>query len=391
MNRRASFERVVTGWLGTGQDHAPAVAVAVIVGAVAIVGSFGAAENQPDRADLDALAVVLLLVGPAALSFRRRYPVPVLATVLSATLAYLAFEYPYGPVFASLVIAFFGAITRGHRGAAWIAAGVGVASYAGLVGLGDEPAPAFGEAAGVAAWLLVALVVGEVVRVARERSVAAERAQAEEAARQEGDERLRIAQELHDVLAHNISMINVQAGTALHLLDERPEQARTALAAIKDASSEALDELRLALALLRNGQQDAPRAPTPGLADLDCLVSRAATGGLAVRLEVAGTLGPLPPDVDRAAFRIVQEALTNVSRHARDATATVTVTYRGHEIVLDVSDDGRGAHPSSSPGTGSGIAGMRARAAAFGGVLDAGPRTGGGFRVHASLPVAGRA
>jgi signal transduction histidine kinase len=251
--------------------------------------------------------------------------------------------------------------------------------------LDREPAPNLAQVLGLGAWLLALATTTEVIRARRERAAEVGRARQEEARRRASEERLRIARELHDVLAHNISLINVQAGVALHLMEEQPEQARSALTAIKAASKDALGELRSVLEVLRQSDEGAPRAPTAGLEDLDRLVSGAAAAGLDVRVVTEGTPRPLPPSVDLAAFRIVQEALTNVTRHAGRATATVVLTYDGDGLTVQVEDDGRG--PSNGTGGGNGIRGMKERAAALGGVVDAGPKPGGGFRVTASLPV----
>jgi signal transduction histidine kinase len=212
------------------------------------------------------------------------------------------------------------------------------------------------------------------------------------------EERMRIARELHDVLAHNISLINVQAGVALHLMDEQPGQSRSALVAIKQASNDALKELRSVLDVLRQGQEQPPRASASGLAHLNSLVAGASATGLEVRTRVEGTPRPLPAGVDLAAFRIVQEALTNVTRHAGPATATVLVAYGDQELTVQVDDDGNGVESAfGRQGTdsdrrsrsGNGITGMRERAATLGGELAAGPRPGGGFRVSAHLPLNG--
>ena len=205
------------------------------------------------------------------------------------------------------------------------------------------------------------------------------------ARRKADEERLRIARELHDVLAHNISLINVQSGVALHLIDEQPEQARTALEAINKASADALHEVRSALNVLRGSKEEPPRAPTAGLARLDELVSRAAAAGVGVSLEVQGDRRPLPASVDLAAFRIVQESLTNIVRHAAAGSAKVQLTYGNGDLRLQIDDDGRG--PGAQAGGGSGIAGMRERATALGGELEAGPQPTGGFRVRARLPL----
>jgi signal transduction histidine kinase len=201
------------------------------------------------------------------------------------------------------------------------------------------------------------------------------------------------------VLAHNISLINVQSGVALHLMDEKPEQARIALTAINEASADALREVRSVLGVLRGTGEKAPRAPTAGLDGLDDLVSRTTAAGVGVTLEVHGESRPLPASIDLAAFRIVQEALTNIVRHADAAAASVELTYGPDALTVQVDDDGRGSDASraggkaSAPhaeGGGNGIPGMRERAAALGGTLDAGPRSSGGFRVRARIPLPGR-
>jgi signal transduction histidine kinase len=191
------------------------------------------------------------------------------------------------------------------------------------------------------------------------------------------------------VLAHNISLINVQAGVALHLMEEQPAQARTALTAIKAASKDALGELRSVLDILRQVDEGPPRAPTAGLDDLDRLVSGAAAAGIDVRVVTEGTPRPLPPSVDLAAFRIVQEALTNVTRHAGQATATISLSYGDADLTVQVDDDGHGrpAVNGVAAGGGNGIPGMKERAAALGGRLDAGPKPDGGFRVRSWLPL----
>ena len=207
---------------------------------------------------------------------------------------------------------------------------------------------------------------------------------------QEG-ERLRIAQELHDVLAHNISLINVQAGVALHVNEQLPDHARAALTAIKQASREALGELRTVLDVLRqNGDAAAPRRPAPGLAQLQDLVEGAKVAGLETHVEIEGEPVALPAPVDLAAYRIAQEALTNVIRHAGAANVWVRVLYGPQELGIRVEDDGSGPlapQGSALGGGGNGIPGMRERAAALGGRLDTGPRPGGGFQVLARLPL----
>jgi signal transduction histidine kinase len=295
-------------------------------------------------------------------------------------------------------VAFWTAVTGGQRLAAWLTAASAVPAYVALTALfARTPVPSLVGLVAHLGWLVVVLAAAEVARIRRERLLEAARTRAEEDRRRAGEERLRIARELHDVLAHNISLINVQAGVALHLMDEQPGQARTALSAIKQASNDALRELRSVLDILRQGG-DAPRAPTSGLDSLDGLVANAQAGGLEVRAGVEGTPRPLPAGVDLAAFRIVQEALTNVTRHAgRPATATVLVAYGDHDLTVQVDDDGKGVESASGRQepdsdrqdrrSGNGIRGMRERATALGGELTAGPRAGGGFRVSARLPL----
>jgi signal transduction histidine kinase len=238
------------------------------------------------------------------------------------------------------------------------------------------------------AWLLCLLSVAEVIRYRRERAIQAARTREEAAERRASEERLQIAREVHDLVAHNMSLINVQAGTALHLMDREPDRARMALEAIKAASKDALVELRSVLGVLRRAGEDAPRSPTPGIERLDDLVMAAAGSGLAVDVQIQGDRRALPPTADLAAYRIVQEALTNIARHAGAKAATVRLEYGAADVVVQVDDDGRGSGSGASdhPG-GNGITGMRERAAVLGGTLQAGPRPGGGFRVRAWLPL----
>jgi signal transduction histidine kinase len=206
------------------------------------------------------------------------------------------------------------------------------------------------------------------------------------------EERLRLARELHDVVAHAISVIAVQSGVGAHVAKTQPEEAAKALAAIEVTSRAALIELRRLLGVLRQeGEPEGSLAPVPGLADLDALLAEVAKAGLGVRLRVEGTPSPLPAGVDLSAYRIVQEALTNVVKHAGPARAQVVVGYRDHDVTVEVTDDGRGVTAPTGDGrarVGHGLIGMRERVQVFGGDLEAGPRPGGGFRVAARLPLA---
>ncbi len=382
--------RFTEAWPRWARGRRADAGIAVVVGVLQIVGTYLASRGQTDRASMDALAYALLAAGPVALLVRRRFPVAVLLVVFGTTLAYWTNDYPRGPVFIALIVAFITTVIAGHRAVAIAMVIGGWAAFTWLPYLaGNESRPGLAGPSALLAWLLVLFGVGEVARAGRARAAETARTREEEARRRASEERLRIARELHDVLAHNISLINVQAGVALHLMDEQPEQARTALAAIKQASKDALGELRSVLEVLRRSGEAEPRTPQPGLEELDDLVSRAGAAGLEVTVEVDGMPRPLPAEVDLAAFRIVQEAVTNVARHAGQSTATVRVAYGEHDVTLQIDDNGRGGTPSSISGSGSGIAGMRERTAALGGRLEVGPRPGGGFRVRAELPMDG--
>jgi signal transduction histidine kinase len=355
------------------------------------VASYFASRGQPSGRPFDAGAAALVILAAGALAGRRRYPAAVLAMVFGATLVYIALGYDQGPIWIALIVAYVTAIVHGHRFAAWIAAAAGFLTLPWLdYLLRDRPAPSPLSLAALAAWLLVLLGIGEAVRIKRERAAETIRIREEEALRRATEERLRIARELHDALGHHLSLINVQAGVALHVNEELTEQIRSSLSAIKQASREALSELRSVLDILRQEGERAPRSPTSTLARLDDLISRAAAAGLEVRTETEGQVRPLPFGVDVAAFRIVQEALTNVTRHAGPATASVRFAYGERDLTVQVDDDGRGPQARSAAGSGKGIVGMRERVAALGGDLEAGPRPGGGFRIRARLPLDGQ-
>ena len=229
------------------------------------------------------------------------------------------------------------------------------------------------------------MTAAEFVRAYQERSAERARVQEEEALRRSSDERLRIARELHDVLAHHISLMNVQAGVGLHLMDRQPERARTALTAIEAASREAMGELRSVLDILHRPEESAPRAPAPTLARLEALQSQAAAAGLAVQVEVEGEPVDLGAALDAAAYRVVQESVTNVIRHASATEATISLTYGDGELTIAVEDNGTGFSGTVRPG--NGISGMRERVEALGGRFEAGPLPMRGFRVCAWLPL----
>jgi signal transduction histidine kinase len=359
--------------------------------------------------DPDALAYLLLVGGAAALLLRRRWPLPVLAVTLACGLAYAARTYPEGPSQLAVFPALWTVALTLPRRQAWLAAAVAAVAAASveLFLYGDTMFD--GEPVYAAVTVLAAMWWGEAVRARRayvaelrDRAEWAERSREEEARRRVDEERLRIARELHDVVSHTIGVISVQAGVAAHLLHRRPDKAADSLAAIRQASDEALGELHTMLGVLRQGDGDggrAPLAPAPGLAELDALVAQAAGAGIEVKVAVEGEPRRLPSAVDLACYRVVQESLTNVVRHAGASQAEITVTHHHDRVVVEVLDDGNGVESASGRRSGDsdrqirrsgqGIPGMRERARALGGSLEAGPRPGGGFRVQASLPVAG--
>jgi signal transduction histidine kinase len=346
-------------------------------------------------------AYALVVIAGVALLFRRRWPVAVLAVTVGAIAAYAAAGYVPGAALCPVFVALFTVATlRPRQEVRWL----GLASMAVLfVATGANSV--FGWLGGTNVVMLAlsvaSLALGQAVAGRRqvfaamvERAERAERDREEEARRRVDAERLRIARELHDVVAHSMSMINVQAGVAAHVLSSQPEQATEALIAIKTASREGLRELRAILNVLRHVDEDeAGRAPAPKLAQLGALADATTQAGLPTSVSVSGSPACLAPTVELAAYRIVQESLTNVLRHAGpDARATVQVVIGDEALSVQVDDDGRGLGSVGSAavefhdGTGTGLAGMRERAAAFGGTLEAGPRPGGGWRVRAVLP-----
>jgi signal transduction histidine kinase len=372
-------------WVPPRRDLALAVGVAVFEIAVSAV----AAGHQDSRRGFDALAVGLLLAGALSLAWRGRAPIAVFGVVFATTLAYVVIGYPQGPIYLALIVAFCTTLLEGHRLVAWSSVPAGWALFLwlpSLVGTGDPPELA--GVLGLAAWLLVLATTTEIVRIRRERTAEARRAREEEARLRASEEQLRIARELHDVVAHNLSLINVQAGTALHLIDERPELAESALVAIKGASKDALDELRALVDVLRSGVEVAPRLPTPTLADVDDLVERSSAAGVPVELRVRGTRRPLPHTIETAAYRVTQEALTNVARHAGATHTVVELDYEPDALVVRVEDDGRGP-AGDGASTGKGLTGMRERVHALGGELEVGARGAHGFRVRARIPIGG--
>jgi signal transduction histidine kinase len=356
---------------------------------VALGGTFGAAHNQPGARQLDALAIVLVAAGPVALLGARREPRGVLTVVTIVTAVYVALGYPYGPVFAAFAIAVVVATALGHRVWAWAA--VGVALFLANVLRTDLRGEgwSWGWALGTLAWAGVIVAVGELIRVRRARVAEARRAWAEAARRRAGEERLQIARELHDVVAHHMSLINVQASVALELREQDPEQVQSSLVAIKGASKEALTELRSLIRVLRAEGADAPREPVTSLSALDDLAERTRQTGLTVEVETSGALDRVPSAAGAAAIRIVQEAVTNVVRHSGASRVRIAVDVGETAVDVLVEDDGRGVGGDPGAVGGTGIQGMEERSRALGGTVEVRPRPGRGTRVRAHLPIGG--
>ncbi|MFF1924579.1 sensor histidine kinase [Streptomyces sp. NPDC058221] len=390
----------VRHWL---RDHPLALdgALALCVLASMIIGSFadpnGHHEPTFGTRTPQASSVLLMVLGALALVYRRRHPMAVLVATSGLTVVELLLVDPPAPVVFSVVIALYTIAARTDRPTTWR---VGLLTMAALT----AAAMLFGSAPwysqenfGVFAWTGMAGAAGDAVRsrrafvdAIRERAERAERTREEEAGRRVAEERLRIARDLHDVVAHHIALVNVQAGVAAHVMDKRPDQAKQALAHVREASRSALNELRATVGLLRqSGDPEAPTEPAPGLAVLDALVETVRQAGLPVEVAcVPGDRPPLPAAVDLAAYRVIQEALTNVRKHAGPgAKAEVSVVRVGVTAEVMVLDNGRGNPDGEGDGGGHGLLGMRERVTALGGTLTAGPRYGGGFRVHAILPV----
>jgi signal transduction histidine kinase len=368
----------------------PLVTVA-LVGLVTIGGT-GAGPHRSGR-PVDPLALALLAVAAGASGFARRWPVAAHAAALGATTAYLGLGYPYdSPFFVGLAVTAYLAGTAGERvrAAAFAALTVALLVGAGALGFPGQPLAGLSFAVIVVAAQAVGQAVAESQARADARTAEAHEAEAQ---RRLAEERLRIARELHDVVSHSISMINVQAGVAVHVMDERPEEARAALVAIKGVSRDALRDLRAILGLLRQTDDAEPRSPAAGLEQVPALAGNVRRTGVRVALDLGEPNGrPLPASVDLTAYRVIQEALTNVVRHAPGAAAMVTVRRAEGALVVEVSDDGRAAGGStgeSRQGAGHGLAGMRERVRAAGGTLETGARPGGGFSVRATLPTGG--
>ncbi|WP_369370649.1 sensor histidine kinase [Promicromonospora sp. Populi] len=331
---------------------------------------------------IDGLAYVLAVTAAVATLFRSRWPVPTLGVVAGATVTYLLLAYPYGPVMVCLVVAIYSLARRRPLRPALLYASVTLALL--LIHVFTHPA-ALGLPEGLipaSAIVAVPFSIG-VARRMWHQARSAEQTAAEQQARD--DERLQLAYEVHDVVGHGLAAIQMQADIALHL--GTPRDATTALTAISKAANEALTELRTTLADIRpgSGTSGGPeRAPTAGLANLEVLAQRVRSAGVSVDLEVSGTPRPLPDAVDLAAYRVLQESLTNVVKHGADSAARVEVVYEPDGVRLAV----RNPRAEGSFAAGFGITGMRHRVESLGGRLDAGP-VDESFEVRAALPAGG--
>src|SRR6516165_8995997 len=290
------------------------------------------------RRDL-ALPLVVLAAGPVALVARRRHPVPVLWVNVAGTLPWSSAA---GWAHISFIIAFFAAATAGKRYSAWLALAFCFAWAIWLAPLICGYAiPVTNDALLLAGWTVAVAIAAEAYRLRAERVAATRASRQIDQRRQQSEERLRVARDLHDVIGHNTSLISVQASMGLDLLDSQPEQARAALSAIKSVSKEALEELRTMLMAVRQDDAAAPRSPAPGLDRLPELIELTRAAGLCVDVEVAGKAPPLPAAVHLAAYRIIQESLTNVARHAGRARVMVRVTYDDAAVHVEIDDDGK--------------------------------------------------
>ncbi|MFF5259129.1 sensor histidine kinase [Actinomadura viridis] len=379
-------------WTPRGRSADAILAVAMFAAVAAVTAVPTSRGPGPDM--VPGLGWVLTVIACGALYWRRTHPSAVLWTTMVAAGLYYPVSEPDGPLMLTFVFALYNAAARGRVLASALGAGAALA----LVAYGEIRSDVnhLEDAALwlLAGWFVAVVAVGGVVhnrlaylREAERRAAAAEHGREEEARRRATEERLRIAREVHDVLGHNISLINVQASAALHAGES--DRSTAALEAIKQASKETLRELRTTLGVLRQVDELAPTGPAPGIARLAELAGRATAAGPAVRTEIEGEPRPLPPETDLAVYRIVQEALTNVTRHSDAASVLVRVRYTGPEVAVAIEDDGRPV-PARTTGTGSGIEGMRARAEALGGTFEAGPGEDGGFRVRVVLPVQSR-
>ena len=347
----------------------------------------------------DAGGWVTYAVAAGATLFRRRFPWATLAVVLPVAMAALYLRAGGGGAVVYVAMALYSVVVVSSRRAALIIVGLVVSAVLATTIIGGGGPLVQSAVAGVAV-VLLGWLAGENTRAGRlyaaqqaeraaEKAAASAAERAGQVRRALADERAQIARELHDIVAHAMSVIAVRSGVARMVIDTDPQQAREALAIIETTTRRSLHEMRLLVTMLRDAEDhDADLSPVPGLGDLDSLVAATAEAGVTVKVDIDGTVRGLPPAADLSAYRIVQEALTNVVRHAGPTRARVQISYRPGELSIDVTDDGPSGQappPVSQAGSGHGLIGMRERAALFGGQLSAGPYAAG-FRVTASIP-----
>lgn len=362
--------------------------LAAAIGAAVAAAAWAASAPGP-------LDLLLIAAGSLALAGHRRAPRAVLVVTTLCLLGYVVHAEPGSWAALPVVVAVHAAARSGHRAYGITAGAVFLAGYLAVL---LASAAGAGETAErillLLGWFLCAGVTGLIDKnwqayllQTEQRALDAERTKEETALRRAGEERLRIARELHDSLTHSISIVKLQASVAVHLAHKRGAEADPALLAIQEAGGEAMRELRATLEILRADGPEEP--PATGLARIGELAERARTAGIALSVSIEGDERPLPADIDRTAYRIVQEALTNVARHGDRARTAVRLGYTEQALTVAVVDEGPcPAGADITPGTG--LTGMRERVAALGGTLTTGPRTGGGFSVHAELPFAPR-
>lgn len=348
-----------------------------------------------ERIELNATVVVLAVVGSVALTFRRRAPIAVLVVTTGVATAFAIAEQAKSPIVAYMGVAIFTVVLSKDR----LTRTVAVIATA-LLTLIAESLFVGGDILnnlGLVFFVLFSGAIGEAVRNRRaylqeleERALRAEQSRDEEAQRQVIEERLRIAHELHDVIAHHIALMNVQSGVAAHVLRTQPDEAEHALALVRSGGRTVLQELTVLLCVLRRSGSPLPTAPAPSLSELRALIQSFTSAGVEVDWTPPEAMGKLPEVIELTAYRIVQESLTNVLKHAPGASANVSITRAPGTLTITVTDTGPShtgpARAISHLGAEHGLIGMRERVTAVGGTLDTGPRPEGGFAVHAVLP-----
>ena len=363
----------------------PTSFIVITVALIQVAGTLFSAGHQDAPRPLDALAILLLLAGPAGLAFRKQAPAVMLPVALVATGAYVGLGYAWGPIPLSLAVALVLTSSAGLRWQAWVGAGIAAAAVVFAAALSGDPNWPLRASAGVG-WAAILVLIGQGFRRRSER-FAEYRRRREAARKAERDEyRLTLARDIHDVVAHSLSMINVQASVALHVGSDDPAKLRPALEAIKAASKESLTEVRQLLGVLR---EDVPLAPAarPTLARIPELVKNAELGGLQVRFEDHSNHELVGLAQQEAAYRIIQEALTNVGRHSGAQSAVVHLSHAEEALTVRIDDDGAGMG-GALPG--NGLTGMRERAVALGGTLTL-HELQPGLRVEALLPTTDQA